>query len=179
MPLSGRRSVQWPGWGNRGSPRRREGVSGSIGRAFPVRGVTPHRNARGRRRPVPRRLATLADLEDLRAARRANAFRGRPSVLHRDRLGVLDLLLCATLHTVAFHSSPPPCSGCARAVCSRSQALCLRRHNSRPPRDTPSARSGLGTVFSAATRAYRRRHATSSVRSPAIGSRFTHDRHAD
>ena len=53
-------------------------------------------------------LACLADLEDLGAAVRADAFGGRAAVLHRDLLGVLDLLLSPALNAIAFQILPPP-----------------------------------------------------------------------
>ena len=45
----------------------------------------------------------LADAEDLRAANGADALSGRPSVLHRNGLGTLNLPLRATLYTICLH----------------------------------------------------------------------------
>ena len=49
----------------------------------------------------------LADSEDLCAAGRADALCGGLAVLHRNLLGILDLLLGAALHAICLHRGPP------------------------------------------------------------------------
>ena len=56
-------------------------------------------------------LAAFTDLEDLGSAVRANTLGRRPAVLHRDLLGVLDLLLGPALDAIAFQILPPPSRG--------------------------------------------------------------------
>jgi len=48
-------------------------------------------------------LLSLADAENLSAARWAYAMVGRPAVLQRDSLGVLDLFLGPALKAITFH----------------------------------------------------------------------------